>query len=600
MIVESVSVKGKDKETAEVSFTAGLNVIAGASDTGKSYILKCLDYLLGSDAPPKSIKESEGYTHVEAVIHDDDGSKLRLSREIGESKKVTVTSLDDDEITLVLNPDHRGSESLSNFFMEKLDLDNKILVQGVKSLKHASFTLRLLKRVFIVDEGRIISESSPLGAGQNTEKTLEQSMLKTLLTGEDDAAVLEMKQRKKTDSSLSQEVQSLTDFMNRFMGDDEKESIDNLDKELESLQEQSEIIEARLDQLVSGNEEMMDTRQSYVEEIGLLSEKINDQRALNERFLQLKEKYRSDQERLVANSEATIYLEQQILANCPTCGQSIEDSDDLKIELVLDSNRAELEKISRQIGDLDETTSGIAESLESNENRMGIMESRVSEIDRRLEESVGNAILDDRKNLKAISDKRAELRSKIDHGNRRKSVAEEIGKLQAELGEEIDRYEISDFGKESSAFAKSISDVLQRWGFPNSSEVAFDLKDRDIVIGGKKRALYGKGYRAVTFTAFLIGLLEVLKGTNRHPGFLLFDSPLTTYKKQDEQSDSEEIILTNDLIYAFYRDLADSYKESQIIILENQEPDEDLQSFINYVHFSGNKSIGRYGFFPNF
>jgi len=52
---------GKNKQPAELTFTKGLNVLTGASNTGKSYVVQCLDYILGSGVPPKPIQESAGY-----------------------------------------------------------------------------------------------------------------------------------------------------------------------------------------------------------------------------------------------------------------------------------------------------------------------------------------------------------------------------------------------------------------------------------------------------------------------------------------------------------------------------------------------------------
>ena len=52
---------GPDREPAEVNLTPGLNVIWGASETGKSYIFSCIDFMLGCSEPPKAIKESRGY-----------------------------------------------------------------------------------------------------------------------------------------------------------------------------------------------------------------------------------------------------------------------------------------------------------------------------------------------------------------------------------------------------------------------------------------------------------------------------------------------------------------------------------------------------------
>lgn len=47
--IRRLSLLGLGKAPAEVTFTRGLNVVAGPSDTGKSFIAQCLDYALGRD-----------------------------------------------------------------------------------------------------------------------------------------------------------------------------------------------------------------------------------------------------------------------------------------------------------------------------------------------------------------------------------------------------------------------------------------------------------------------------------------------------------------------------------------------------------------------
>ena len=52
------------------------------------------------------------------------------------------------------------------------------------------------------------------------------------------------------------------------------------------------------------------------------------------------------------------------------------------------------------------------------------------------------------------------------------------------------------------------------------------------------------------------------------------------------------------MVYSVYRDLCDAYKENQIIIFDNQEPDVDLIPSMSYQRFTRNSNLGRYGFFP--
>ena len=60
-----ISVLGRNKPPAEINLTKGLNVIYGPSDTGKSYILECLNYVLGGKDEPKHIPQSEGYQRIQ-------------------------------------------------------------------------------------------------------------------------------------------------------------------------------------------------------------------------------------------------------------------------------------------------------------------------------------------------------------------------------------------------------------------------------------------------------------------------------------------------------------------------------------------------------
>ena len=58
--LETLTIRGKGKEDATVEFKDGLNVIAGPSNTGKSYIFSCINFLLGESRPPKTIDAARG------------------------------------------------------------------------------------------------------------------------------------------------------------------------------------------------------------------------------------------------------------------------------------------------------------------------------------------------------------------------------------------------------------------------------------------------------------------------------------------------------------------------------------------------------------
>jgi hypothetical protein len=604
MIIRKIEVRGEGKPTASIELDKGLNVIAGASDTGKSYITECLQFIFGAKEPPKNIGQATGYTHLDVVFEEEDNVKFKLSRELKISADIVcVENKDGGELATVYKPTHKGNPNLSDFFLSKFSLDNLTLAKGLESMNHASLTLRVFEKLLLADEERIISKSSPIGSGQNTEKTQELSFLKTVLTGNDDAEIKLAKKSKESKESISKKKDNLEAFLERFfpVSEDQEQNLDSLDEVLEKLESSYDRAEEELSSLLGSNKQIMQEKAELSKHAEALSQQILDDKALLLRFEMLERKYLSDKERLEANSEATSYIEQYELYSCPLCGSDINDeSEEIDLATIINSNNSEIKKIEAHLVDLKATQNGVIASLQDNESELRSIIDLVDAKSEILSSNLGSKVAENRSILADLDEARSKFRKERDQEQKRKEIFEEIGRLQAELDTIEDSYQLSDFSSELAKLANEISKILNRWDFPNADKVTFDTNTRDIVIDGKPRSHFGKGYRAICFSSMLLGFMEYLYPLGRHPGFIILDSPLTTYKKQDEtlEGQNEEIFLANNLIYAFYRDLCDFYKSKQIIVLDNQEPNEDLHALMNYVHFSGNPDVGRYGFFP--
>lgn len=55
---------GPGKESAEFTFTPGLNILWGSSDTGKTFLVQAIDFMLGAGDPLEDIPERSGYDRV--------------------------------------------------------------------------------------------------------------------------------------------------------------------------------------------------------------------------------------------------------------------------------------------------------------------------------------------------------------------------------------------------------------------------------------------------------------------------------------------------------------------------------------------------------
>ena len=164
--IRKIVMRGTDIDDATVSFDAGSNVLAGESDTGKSLLLHCLDYIFGADEMKKRIPETEAYSQLYVEFGNAREQTLTLERslsggdlaahdcqidEIASSgRKVSArrygTSLSDDVTSLIF--------PFADIPDAKLRKNDRGEVQRL--------TIRTFLPTFLVDEITMIAEQSPV------------------------------------------------------------------------------------------------------------------------------------------------------------------------------------------------------------------------------------------------------------------------------------------------------------------------------------------------------------------------------------------------------------------------------------------------------
>jgi hypothetical protein len=155
-----------------------------------------------------------------------------------------------------------------------------------------------------------------------------------------------------------------------------------------------------------------------------------------------------------------------------------------------------------------------------------------------------------------------------------------------------------------SELSDAIARRLKNWNYESHLDVNFnaDYKVFDIVISGKNRRSYGKGKRSISYAACLIGLLDLCSERKSPFTYLvMMDSPLTTYEEKKKQVVNQKDVLQGNILKSFFKDIVKLPKASQVIILDNKEPDsetlEEIKNHINIITFTGTNEIGRSGFF---
>lgn len=81
--IKRITMSGPKVETSSVDLDKGVNILYGASNTGKSYIAECIDYMMGNE--DHRIDDNKGYDTIRMEL-DVDGDTLTMVRKLGETK----------------------------------------------------------------------------------------------------------------------------------------------------------------------------------------------------------------------------------------------------------------------------------------------------------------------------------------------------------------------------------------------------------------------------------------------------------------------------------------------------------------------------------
>ena len=609
--ISQICVRGSKVADATLTFQRGLNVLSGGSDTGKSYLLGCIRYMMGGEEPPDSIPLDKNYEHLFLEINTYEGETFTLERSLkrGGDFRVYDCALTDiaDNAPIEMTGIHRSGrrDTLPDKLLDICDLHD---IQIRLNKDGAKRRLRFgdIANFSLIDETRIIGKNSPLWpSGQNGKYTEENNAFNFLITGEDDSAVITAPEPKLVQAGWTARA-ALLDSLIADAELDAGESNPELAEQLEKLKKTIEGVSTEVVAKNAAISELLDERKGHWETVRQSRSRIAVIAQLEKRFALLREHYESDLERLSFLRESDHYLSQLGDGHCPFCGQLLKDHSQEKIAeessqalKIQEAAAAEQEKLRRLIVDLENTMKALA--FESNQLMSTIdrADDRLKVVSRSVQENLEPELVTVKEEFEMLLRKRAELEMKAERQTRLEQLVlqrAEMGKkpTQAQIRKDVEVSPTAEVSSRRREFCDAMEERLRTWAFPTVGAVELhrDKGNRpfDVVVNGQKARSHGKGYRALIHSAFTITLMY--ESQERHTKLVILDSPLTSFKDKDRVPVSEDVQL------AFYRDLVKTTDDCQIILLENKDPLKEFQEQINYVHFSGNPSVGRYGFYP--
>jgi hypothetical protein len=611
ILLRYLALLGPDKPPACLSFAPGLNVICGASETGKSFVVETIDFMLGQERPVRDIPERDGYDRVRLTIESGGWPPLTLDRSVeggnfrAYEELLTNGSPQTEAKTLRWRHSAARQDTLSFVLLERAGLASKVLRKNTFG-ETRSLSFRDAARLCVVTEEEIQDRGSPVLSGQYTTATGEYAAFKLLLTGTDDSALVAVR----TVSGRREQDTGKIELLDQMVGDLQAE-LDEEGIEEDQLNDQV----GRLDESIRKQNGALATVQSALNSIlerrGVAAREVRDKRAriaeideLVERFRLLDSHYQTDLNRLAAIHESGslfVHLEQQ---PCPLCGalpasQHLDSQCEGNTEAIVKAANAEIIKIHRLQSELADTARSLKTERHGLLESLAVIDEEYRACEQELNEIASPAVSTERASYDQLVSERAEARFKLEKIDRLKRL---IARRSELISEQTD----TDGGPSATKthvsknvldeFAQTIEGILQEWHFPNASRVFFDDGKRDFQISGKDRGSTGKGLRAITHAAVKIGLMEFCRERGLpHPGFVVLDSPLLAYWKPEGDEDD---LRGTDLKEMFYRYLLGLSRDSQVVILENEHPPDFVVRGGNVIVFTKNPHHGRYGFFP--
>lgn len=618
IIIKRLAMTGPERETREIDFVPGLNVIWGASNAGKSFIIKSLDYMFGSGSLLPEIKQREGMEACWLELDLPKSGAVTLRRSLsGGGVSLFNKPLEDvgtSESERIISASHSAkSPSLSGMLLDELGVPRREVANNTDGKKSA-FTFRHFAHYMFTEETPMMAEWSPIQISAQSGPTFDKNVFKLLITGVDDSLLAVAKSTKEQQTEnvgkieiIEEMITVALDELGRMFPDDDLDKLDldaqdqRLSSTISSWQSTLSLRQSRLDALVSN-------RRSHRDSLADIDARAEQNDLTMSRFDLLGAVYNSDLERLEGLGEGAEALLAGAQRTCPLCGADPDHQRHAHgfeaVELSQKAVSAEMAKIRAENADLTRAV----RSLSMEREALSVRRRAVSETLHGIDLSLTTARPSEAQ-ARTEYERLDRERQRIRNGLSLRRRIDALEKRRAELSkfkparQSKDAVKAGISGSAGHDFAMVVQSILRAWQFPGEPVVAFDTRTHDILINGSDRRSNGKGVRALMNAAFKIGLLEFcIERELPHPGIIALDSPLLSYRdphksRHGELSEDEVAVKNANLNTHFYSDLAQRAKRAQFIIVENDPPPEKLPDDSLVTTFTGPfADTGRKGF----
>ena len=585
--IESISALGEKKSCSNIHLKEGVNIICGPSNTGKTCIAKCIEYMFGSSAEPFS--EETGYDKVQMIVCSEN-ERYTMTRKFHETTiQVDHTGSKNETTAYNVKTSVKNYEkTINSFWLSLIGIDTQQMINSNTNFRKQILSWKSIYHIVVLSETRIISGKSIIFPESFYNDTAILSSLIYLLSGQSfsDADAVESKEireakKKALKGYIDTEVVMLTERSKEI----EKKQNDFQDGNVDAL------IQTTLDEISDYNQKLTDATsksQSVLERIQKRNQSLSECEMLLFKYTELMSQYKADLKRLSFIVDGELNSKPVYTTHCPICETAVSFS---RKSRYIEAAQAEYRAIRLQVSDLEKAIKDLEDEKSSIEADIKKLLAEKEEIEKLIDVQLKPKLSD-------LRDKSEQLKEYISNQATIaliKSIVEKKEEeriaVDADNGENMKFHPKEHFEEDFySDLGKIVKNLLEQCNYASTVSVVFDKTDMDVVINGKKKNSNGKGYNAFLNSVVAISLARYMaKHAKYNPHFLVLDSPILSLKESHDIKPSET--MSSELFKCIVSDPI----EGQTIIIENEIPDIDYSN-VNLISFTKEVDSGRYGF----
>lgn len=567
--IKKVIAKSAVKGDASVTFGKGLTIIQGRSDSGKTCVANCIDFIFGGSVD-KPFKETAKYDGVSMIVESNDNEgEVTLHRTVGKNQ-VEVSSNIEGIASGTYDVNYRkGAKNppLNEVWLKLIGIEQETMIVANARFEKKRLTWRNLLRVFYLDENRVDDIDSIVEPKHRyMENTLFLSALLFLITGR---TFTETDAQEKKEIKKARRV-AVKEYVNRKI-QDAAERKAQLEKDLHifegaDVEEQIAKATAALQETQRKIDRALAESQRILSSILEAEERAAECDVLLTRYHRLAVQYKADIQRLsliVEGEEAYQKVPQS--TKCPYCEGTIAPR---KRVSYIASSKVEMERTIAQLSGLEDTEKDVEDrkkeiraELEELKRQRDALESKIKTELRPQENEQQNTVNAYKSYLRISSEIALIETYATDFGNDLTALETEQ-KDDKSIEYHPKDYFGDDFATTMSEYADSI---LKECCYSGLLRAHFNFSTFDIEVNGEdKGTSHGKGYRSYLNTVMIMMLRKYLSVNAKFdPHIFIIDTPLHGF------DDGMDETMPDSMRAGLYRYFMNHQDEGQLIIIEN-------------------------------